>query len=78
MQQVIKKNQLVFLTSQKKQSLAGHKLDDFDSDFSSHPADTLKKHGLDPKYIVSQGYDGASVMSGKNSGVQKLIKEVAP
>uniref|UniRef100_A0A1X7VM51 HAT C-terminal dimerisation domain-containing protein n=1 Tax=Amphimedon queenslandica TaxID=400682 RepID=A0A1X7VM51_AMPQE len=62
----------------KAESLAGHELDDFDSDLSSHRADTLKKHGLDPKNIVSQGYDGASVMSGKNSGVQKLIKELAP
>ena len=28
--------------------------------------------------MVSQGYDGASVMSGRCSGVQKKIKEVAP
>ena len=36
------------------------------------------RHGLDPTCIVSQGYDGASVMSGRCSGVQQRIKEVAP
>lgn len=30
------------------------------------------------KGLVSQGYDGAVVMSGRNSGVQKLMKDVAP
>ena len=39
---------------------------------------TLKKNGLDPTAIVSQAYDGASVISGKCSGVQQLIKEMAP
>ena len=39
---------------------------------------TLRKHQLDPKNIVSQGYDGASVMSGNCSGVQARIREVAP
>ena len=33
--------------------------------------------GLPPKYMVSQGYDGASVMSGNCCGVQ-TIREVAP
>ena len=28
--------------------------------------------------MVSQGYDGASVMSGQCSGVQKRIRELAP
>ena len=37
----------------------------------------LKQHGLNPADIVSQGYDGASVMSGRCSGVQTRIKEVA-
>ena len=32
----------------------------------------------DPTLIVSQAYDGASVMSGRCSGIQKHIKEVAP
>ncbi|XP_011408430.1 PREDICTED: zinc finger MYM-type protein 1-like [Amphimedon queenslandica] len=34
--------------------------------------------GLDTKGLVCQGYDGASVMAGKNTGVQQCIKEVAP
>ena len=45
---------------------------------SMYILDTLKHFGLDPACIVSQGYDGASVMSGKCSGVQQCIKEVAP
>ena len=40
--------------------------------------DTLRKHHLNPMQIVSQGYDGASVMSGRCSGVQQRIREVAP
>ncbi len=32
--------------------------------------DTCNLHQLDPSQIVSQGYDGASVMSGVHSGVQ--------
>ena len=40
--------------------------------------DTLQKFNLDPKWIISQGYDGASVMSGQCSGVQQRIREVAP
>ena len=39
---------------------------------------TLQKYQLDPECIVSQGYDGASVMSGSCSGVQTQIREVAP
>mgnify|MGYP003502848750 FL=1 len=31
---------------------------------------------LDPSLCVGQGYDGASVMAGKDGGVQKLIKDV--
>ena len=38
----------------------------------------LSKQGLDPKWIVAQSYDGAAVMSGKCSGVQARIKQVAP
>lgn len=38
----------------------------------------LEKYGLEYKEnLVGQGYDGASVMSGKRSGVQARIKEVA-
>ena len=36
---------------------------------------TLQKHGID---LVSQGYDGASVMSGYLSGVQERIRRIAP
>lgn len=45
---------------------------------SQYILDTLRKYQLDPKCIVSQGYDGASVMSGCCSGVQARIREVAP
>lgn len=45
---------------------------------STYILDTLKQHGLDSKCIVSQGYDGASVMSGQCRGVQQRIKESAP
>ena len=31
---------------------------------------------LDPSLCVGQGYDGASVMAGKDGGVQKLIKDM--
>ncbi len=38
----------------------------------------LEKCGLDyRKKLVGQGYDGASVMSGQNTGVQTRIREVA-
>lgn len=39
---------------------------------------TLQDNRLDIAGIVSQGYDGASVMSGHCSGVQQRIKVVAP
>lgn len=39
----------------------------------------LQKHGLDYKnHLVGQAYDGASFMSGKNTGVQAHIKSEAP
>ena len=39
----------------------------------------LQNHGLDyKKHLVGQAYDGASVMSGKNTGVQARIKSEAP
>ena len=40
--------------------------------------DTLRKNQLDPACLVSQGYDGASVMSGCCAGVQQKICEVVP
>ena len=39
---------------------------------------TLSEYQLDPANIVSQGYDGASVMSGRCSGVQQRVRQVAP
>ena len=33
----------------------------------------MRKIGIDPECIVSQGYDGASVMSGHCAGVQRYI-----
>ena len=51
------------------------------------PAETLNVEGLyknpgkyhiDPMSMVSQGYDGAAVMSGHCSGVQARIRQVAP
>ena len=34
---------------------------------------TLRKNGIDPECIVSQGYDGASVMSGHYAGILFLM-----
>ena len=45
---------------------------------STYLLDTLREFQLDPKQIVSQGYDGASVMSGRCSGVQERIRRIAP
>ena len=39
----------------------------------------MQKYGLDYRnHLVGQGYDGGSVMSGKNTGVQARIKAEAP
>lgn len=39
----------------------------------------MQKYGLDYRnHLVGQAYDGASVMSGKNTGVQARIKAEAP
>lgn len=45
---------------------------------SDYIVKTLKEYNLDPALIVSQGYDGASVMSRSCSGVQQRIKMIAP
>ena len=45
---------------------------------SKYILDTLSLFNLDTNKIVSQGYDGASVMSGCSIGVQQRIKEVVP
>ena len=40
--------------------------------------DTLAHFNLDVHNIVSQGYDGASVMRGCCTGVQKHIRDLVP
>ena len=45
---------------------------------SSYIIATLRDNRLDITGLVSQGYDKASVMSGRCSGVQQRIKTVAP
>ena len=42
---------------------------------SSKLLELLEPFNLDPGKCVGQGYDGANVMSGKNGGVQALIKK---
>jgi len=37
--------------------------------------ESLERSGLNPMNLLSQCYDGASVMAGKNGGLQKKIKE---
>ena len=39
---------------------------------------SIQEKGLDIKNFRGQGYDGAAVMSGKYSGLQKKIQDVAP
>ena len=39
---------------------------------------SMRKNQLYPECIVSQGYDGASVMSGRCAGVQQKICQVVP
>ena len=43
--------------------------------FTNKTLETLVKYDINPKNMLSQCYDGASVMSGKKGGVQALIKE---
>ncbi len=45
---------------------------------SSYIKDLLTKLDLDCSKIVSQGYDGASVMSGRCAGVQAKVRDFAP
>ena len=60
-----------FLTFVEAESLNAESLSDY-------IIRTLRDYNLDPALIVSQGYDGASVMSGSCSGVQQRIKMIAP
>ena len=39
---------------------------------------TVQNWGLDTSCLVTQGYDGASVMSSSKNGVQASVKEVCP
>lgn len=45
---------------------------------ASYIKDLLNRFDLDSMKIVSQGYDGASVMSGRCAGVQAIIRDFAP
>lgn len=60
-----------FLTYVKAESFNAESL-------SAYIIKTLQKYKLDPSSLVSQGYDGASVMSGSCTGVQQRIKAHAP
>jgi hypothetical protein len=60
-----------FLTYVEAASLTADKL-------TEYITSVLEQFRLDPQCMVSQGYDGASVMSGQCSGVQKRIRELAP
>ncbi|MBV2113370.1 MAG: DUF4371 domain-containing protein [Candidatus Thiodiazotropha sp. (ex Ctena orbiculata)] len=40
--------------------------------------DEVRKHGLNPDYIVGQGYDGAGNMAGKIRGVQARVTQEYP
>ncbi|KAF0707458.1 zinc finger MYM-type protein 1-like, partial [Aphis craccivora] len=48
------------------------------SDYENLLYNILESYDLNVKNCRGQGYDGASVMSGSNSGVQKRILSVAP
>ena len=60
-----------FLTFVEAASLNAERL-------TEYIVDTRKKHQLELTQIVSQAYDGASVMSGRCSGVQARLKAFAP
>jgi len=45
---------------------------------SAYFIQALEENEIDPSGMVSQGYDGASVMSGRCTGVQKRIKDKYP
>ena len=59
-----------FLTYVEATSLDAHSLPEF-------ILSAWKNNALNPKCIVSQGYDGASVMSGNCAGIQKYICDIA-
>ena len=60
-----------FLTYVEASSLTAESL-------TAYILDTLRSYQLDVECIVSQRYDGASVMSGRCSGVQQRVMEVVP
>ena len=49
-----------------------------DEALAAYILDTIQQHELDRSKIISQGYDGASVMIGHCTGVQQRVKQVAP
>jgi len=40
--------------------------------------ETIYSLGINPKYMVGQGYDGAAAMSGHFNGVQAIIRKIHP
>ena len=60
-----------FLTYMEATSLDARSLSEF-------ILNALRKNELYPACIVSQGYDGASVISGHCGGVQKYVRDIAP
>jgi len=63
----------------KEQFLGFVNLDDLSASSIAHEIQTrLTSLGISIKRCVDQGYDGASVMSGKSNGVQAIINEKSP
>ena len=55
------------------------KIKDLDAkSLTDYIVSAIETYCLDPKLIVSQGYDGASVISGSCTGIQTRLKEIAP
>lgn len=82
---VSKQEQMSFIVryfSEYDQSIQERFLTDIDtttfdaSSLTQYTKDTLEFYDLDPLCIVSQSYDGASVMSGKCTGVQTRVREL--
>jgi len=63
----------------KERFLGFANLNDLSASSIAHEIQTrLTSLGISIKSRVGQGYDGASVMSGKSNGVQGIIKEKSP
>ena len=77
---VVKKNSLLYVddsAAQNERFLTHVEVKSLDAEgLASHILKTLHYHKLNPSTIVSQGYDGASVMSGNCSGVQCGLRKL--